>query len=312
MADSRKLQYFVAVAEELHFGRAAERLGIAQPPLSRYIKALEEELEAQLFHRGRNSISLTQAGERLYERVTSIFADLEDAELEARRISQGAEGRLRIGFVGSSTYGVLPNVLKSYRLHFPKVSLSLYPMNNAALRRALIRHEIDIGVARPKIDDPDILSVPLITEPLVAAVPDTDPLASRSQLSPDDLRDTPLVLYPEKPRPSFADHVLNICRDAGFEPHNRIFTMDFQTAIALVSIEVGICIVPAPVGDSHRKGVRFVNLAAKGGTTGLSLNYRIDNQAIHLKNFCDIAGRVARRTRGCPPPRTPAGPSGDP
>lgn len=297
MANSRQLQYFIAVAEELHFGRAAERLGIAQPPLSRYIKSLEEDLDAQLFHRGRSSITLTQAGARLYERLVPIFSELEDAVLEVRRISQGAEGRLRIGFVGSSTYGVLPNILKSFRLHYPKVSLSLFPMNNSALRRALTRHEIDIAVARPRIEDPDIKSVPLITEPLVVALPDTSEMAPKRRLRPEDLRQMPLILYPEKPRPSFADHVLDIFRDAGVEPENRVFTMDFQTAISLVSVEVGVCIVPASVGESQRRGVHFVSLESKTATTGLSLNFRLDNQAIHVKIFCDIAARVARRIR---------------
>jgi DNA-binding transcriptional LysR family regulator len=148
MIDTKRLQYFIAVAEELHVGRAADRMGIAQPPLSRHIQTMEQDLGAQLFHRGRNAISLTQAGERFYQRVTEILGYLEDAEIEARRIAQGAEGRLRIGFVGSATYGILPSIIKSYRQHFPNVALSLYPMNNAALRRGLIRHEIDIGVAR--------------------------------------------------------------------------------------------------------------------------------------------------------------------
>lgn len=296
MTDTKKLQSFVTVAEELHVGRAAERLGIAQPPLSRQIKALEEELGAQLFHRGRNAISLTQAGERLLERANAILADIEDTQLEVRRIAQGAEGRLRIGFVGSSTYGILPNVLKSFRRHYPKVSLSLYPMNNDALRRALIRNEIDIGVARPSIEDPEILSKPLVTEPLILAVPDTNPLRERDSVPIEELKDQMLILYPERPRPSFADHIISICNDAGFEPSNRIFTMDFQTAIALVSVDVGVSVVPASVGESHRKGLCFVGLTAKGATTGISLNYRIDNQAIHVKNFCDIAARVAKRT----------------
>lgn len=109
----KHLEYFVAVAEELHFGRAAERLGIAQPPLSRQIKQVEEDLGVLLFNRGRSQITLTQAGEKLFVRAQDILARLADAKLEARRIGQGAEGRLRIGFVGSSTYGVVPTLIKS-------------------------------------------------------------------------------------------------------------------------------------------------------------------------------------------------------
>lgn len=295
MIDIKKLHYFVAVAEELHVGRAAERLGIAQPPLSRQIQALEQELGAQLFHRGRNSIALTQAGERFITRVNAILSELEDAQVEARRIAQGAEGRLRIGFVGSATYGILPNVLKSFRNHYPKVALSLVPLNNAGLRRSLIRHEIDIAVARPAIDDPEILSRHLVTEPLIVAVPDTGPLAEKHKLTIGDLKEHAVIFYPERPRPSFADQVLELFVKSEGEPGERVFAMDYQTAISLVSVEVGCSVVPASVGETQRRGVRFIPLAESDATTGLSLNHRIDNQAIQVQNFIAIALRVAKR-----------------
>ncbi len=114
------MTYFIAVAEELHFGRAAERLDMAQPPLSRQIKQIEGELEAVLFSRGRSAISLTQAGEKLLERSRAILALLGDTKLEMRRLCQGAEGRLRIGFVGSSTYGILPTIIRAFRAPIPR------------------------------------------------------------------------------------------------------------------------------------------------------------------------------------------------
>jgi DNA-binding transcriptional LysR family regulator len=227
--------------------------------------------------------------------VTEILGYLEDAEIEARRIAQGAEGRLRIGFVGSATYGILPSIIKSYRQHFPNVALSLYPMNNAALRRGLIRHEIDIGVARPTIEDSEINSIALSSEPLILAVPDTDPLADSESVPAPALENRTLILYPERPRPSFADHVLGILRKADCVPEHRIFAMEFHTAIALVAVDVGVCVVPASVGENQRKGVRFIKLDAPDATTRVSINHRIDNQAIHVHNFCGIAKRVARR-----------------
>ncbi|MCA1300468.1 LysR family transcriptional regulator [Stappia indica] len=291
----RWLEYFVAVAEELHFGRAAERLGIAQPPLSRQIKQIEEDLGALLFNRGRSQVTLTQAGAKLYERAQEILANLEEAKLEARRIGQGAEGRLRIGFVGSSTYGVVPNVLKSFRRHYPAVALGLFPMNNAGLRTALVRREIDIAIARPRLDDPEILSRQLIVEPLVLATPDSHPLVDQRAVSLEDIASETLILYPEKPRPSFADHVLGLFHAEGLEPTSRVFTMDFQTAISLVSVEVGCAIVPSSVGEARRKGVRFVPLAHPEATTAVSVNTRIDDPSVHIKNFVDIALRVSRR-----------------
>ncbi|MCU0829071.1 MAG: LysR substrate-binding domain-containing protein [Tabrizicola sp.] len=169
----KQLEYFTALAEELHFGRAAERLGMAQPPLSRQIKQIEDDLGALLFNRGRNAITLTQAGERLYARGTAMLAEFNDIKLEVRRIGQGAEGRLRVGFVGSATYGILPTIPKSFRASYPDVNLSLIPMNHAQMHRSLIRREIDIAFARPALDDAEITTRKLGEEPLVLAVPDT-------------------------------------------------------------------------------------------------------------------------------------------
>ena len=248
------LEYFVAVAEELHFGRAAERLGIAQPPLSRKIKQIEDQLGVLLFNRGRSQISLTQAGERLLVQANELLARLEEVKLEARRIGQGAEGRLRIGFVGSSTYGIVPNIFKSYRRHCPGVTLGLFPMNNAGLRSALIKREIDVAIARPSLIDAEISSRMLLEEKLVLAVPDSHPFAGETSVPLCQLHDETVILYPEKPRPSFADHALKLIQDDGAEPCARVFAMDFQTAISLVSVEVGIAIVPSSVGSAQRQG----------------------------------------------------------
>lgn len=290
----KQLEYFIALAEELHFGRAAERLGMAQPPLSRQIKQIEEDLGALLFNRGRNAITMTQAGERLYQRGSALIAEFNDIKLEVRRIGQGAEGRLRIGFVGSATYGLMPNILKSFRASFPDVNLSLIPMNNAQLHRSLIRREIDIAIARPALDDAEIITRKLGEEPLVLAAPDTLDLPA----GPVDLRalrDERFVLYPEFPRPSFADFVLKACADLGMEVEKRVFTMDFQTAIALVSVGEGVAIVPASVGSVQRNGVRYHDIANLMAKTGISVNHRIDEQGIHVKNFAAIAQKVARK-----------------
>jgi len=293
-AQIKDLVYFLTLAEELHFGRAAERLGIAQPPLSRRIKQIEDDLGVQLFNRGRSQITLTQAGEAYSRRVADILKDLADARLEARRIGQGAEGRLCVGFVGSATYGVLPTILKSFRSHYPRINLSLMPMNNAALRRALVRREIDIAIARPDINDAEIVTRALIEEPLVLAVPDSSPLAGKREVRLEDVSAFPVILYPEAPRPGFADTVIGIFRDRGVELADRVFTMDFQTAISLVSVGEGVSIVPASVGEAERRGVRYVRLDEPKATTGVSANYRVDAQSTHIRKFVEIALNVTR------------------
>lgn len=291
----RQLTYFTALAEELHFGRAAERLGMAQPPLSRQIKQLEEELGAQLFDRSRSAISLTQAGERLYERGVSILRQIEDAKLEAKRIGQGAEGRLRIGFVGSSTFGILPTIIKSFRANYPQINLSLNPMNNAQLHRALVAREIDVAFGRPALRDPEFATRELLEEKLILALPDIVDTGGRTVAKLERLATHNLILYPEHPRPSYADFVLAACEAAGFSVPLRVWCMDLQTALSLVSVGEGVCIVPESVSSAPRKGMKFLNIEPEIARTALSLNYRYDEQSAHVQNFVRIAQKVARK-----------------
>ncbi|WP_172330552.1 LysR substrate-binding domain-containing protein [Mangrovicoccus sp. HB161399] len=293
----KQLAYFMAVAEELHFGRAAERLGIAQPPLSRQIKQFEEEIGALLFNRGRSAVTLTQAGERLKERGGQIQRLVAETEREIARLGQGAEGRLRIGFVGSSTYGILPNIVKSFRAHCPQVDLSLLPMNNAQLHRQLIRREIDVAFARPALRDAEFTKIKLIDEPLVLAAPDTFAPARSGFVSLPELADETLVLYPEFPRPSYADFVLERLEAQGADTGalTRVFAMDLQTSLSLVAIGEGVCIVPASVATGARNGIRFLAFEPELGQTELSLNYRLDEQGVHVRNFARIAQSVARK-----------------
>lgn len=295
MLSIKQLTYFLAVAEELHFGRAAERLDIAQPPLSRQIKQLETDLGAVLFNRGRSAITLTQAGERLLQRGTSIMTLLEDTQLEVRRLGQGAEGRLRIGFVGSATFGILPTIIKSFRATYPEVNLSLVPLNNAGLHRALVSRELDIAFARPALKDSEFVTRPLVEEPLIVAVPDDHAVQADGTLDLASISQPNLILYPEFPRPSYADVVLGYCETLGIDTSRRVWTMDLQTALSLVTIGEGICIVPGSVGSSPRNGLRFHSIEPALGHTALSVNYRLDEQGLHIQNFIRIAQVVARK-----------------
>jgi DNA-binding transcriptional LysR family regulator len=291
----RQLTYFIAVAEELHFGRAAERLDMAQPPLSRQIKQLEEELGAILFNRGRSTITLTQAGERLLQRGNSILAQMEDTRLEVRRLGQGAEGRLRIGFVGSATFGILPNIIKSFRANYPEVNLSLIPMNNAQLHRALVSREIDVAFARPALQDAEFVTRELLEEKLILALPDVVDTGGRTVAKLERLQTHNLILYPEYPRPSYADFVLNACEAAGFTVPLRVWCMDLQTALGLVSVGEGVCIVPESVANAPRKGMKFLKIDPEIARTALSVSYRLDEQGVHVANFVKLAQKVARK-----------------
>ena len=269
----RRLTYFLAVADELHFGRAASRLGIAQPPLSRQIAALEADIGAQLFDRSRSQIRLTQ---------------------ETRLVGAGGAGRLRVAFVGSASHGVLPSLIKSYRSHFPNVELALSAMNNAALHSALVQREIDIAVARPELKDEELRHVPLEREPLILAVPDNSELATRETIQFAELGDQAFVLYPRRPRPSYADFVLNLCGQANFEPAALELAQDYQTAISLVSVGVGISVVPESVSRTTRPGVFFRPYEGPNPGTGLTIHARRDNQSRQVQHFLDVAQRFVR------------------
>ena len=294
----KRLKYFVAVAEELHFGRAAERLNMAQPPLSRQIAQLEKDVGVLLFDRSRSQIRLTQAGELMLVHAREIHTRLDSAYRDVARVGKGSAGRLRIAFVGSATHGVLPSVIKAYRQAHPNVELSLSAMNNAELKRALIQREIDIAIARPSLNDEEFRSALLHFEPLILALPDNDPLVGKAVVNFPDLRDETFILYPTQPRPGFADHVLDLCRREGFEPKDAVFAQDYQTAISLVSVGVGMSVVPQSVSQTQRAGVVYRTYDGTNPGTALSVNARLDNRSPHIINFFEIAKLFGEKKSG--------------
>lgn len=289
----RRLRYFIALAEELHFGRAAARLDIAQPPLSRQIAALEQDIGVQLIDRSRNQIRLTQAGETLANSARFLVDRLDSTYREVRLVGEGSAGRLRVAFVGSASFGVLPTLIKSYRSHYPDVDLALSAMNNAALHSALIQREIDIAVARPNLGDEELRSEKLIREPLILAVPDNSDLITRPQIRLSDASNHTFVLYPRRPRPSYADQILDICRQEGFEPKKLELAQDYQTAISLVSVGVGISVVPKSVSQSSRPGVCFRDFKGFNPGTGLTIHARRDNRAPQVMHFFDVTRKFS-------------------
>jgi len=291
----RRLRYFVAVADELHFGRAAARLGIAQPPLSRQIKTLEEELGSTLFDRSRSQIRLTSAGETLHGIARDILERVASAEEAVRQAGAGTIGRLTIGFVSSATYSLLPDIVQAFRTENAGVELTLVPMNNAGQRDALIQRRMDIGIARPKIDDDVLRHEAIIREKLVVALPATDPLANDAKLTIAQLADREFVLYPDRPRPTFADHVIGICRAGGIEPRVGQLVHDYQTAAGLVAVGAGVSLVPESTSESERRGLVWRPLIGVTAETQLSLNWRIDNRAPLVRRFIECARTVSRR-----------------
>lgn len=292
----RHLRYFLAVAEELHFGRAATRLDMAQPPLSRQIAALEEDLGVQLFDRSRSQIRLTQAGLVLQDHARQILERLDAARRETRLIGAGGAGRLRIAFVGSATHGLFPTLIKAFRSGYPDVELALSALNNAELHRALITREIDIAVARPELKDEEFRRELLLREDLILALPDNSPFAAEERVNFADLSGQTFVLYPRRPRPSYADVVLGICEREGFKPASLELTQDFQSAISLVSVGVGLSVVPKSVSATPRPGVIFRPYRGYNPGTALTVHSRLDNRAPQVLNFMEMSRKFARST----------------
>ncbi len=281
----RRLRYFLAVAEELHFGRAAERLGITQPALSRQIAILEDAIGALLFDRVRSKVHLTTAGDVLVPQARDILLRVAEAARRTRAAAQGAVGSFAVGFVGSATYSFLPARLQAFREAHGGVDLTLNAMNNAELRRALVDRGIDVAFARSRLDDGEFASESVLVEPLVAVVPLANDYAARGTIALAELAGDGFILYPRHPRPSFADEVIAFCRAAGFEPRVAQETMDLQTAMALVSVGAGLSIVPASVERSHRHGVTYLTLNDPKIVTTLFMVWRRDNRSPLLDRF---------------------------
>ncbi|MBD3896764.1 LysR family transcriptional regulator [Halomonas sp. ML-15] len=254
----RHLRYFCVVAEELNLTRAAARLHMAQPPLSRQIKQLESEVGADLFQRSSRGLRLTAAGQFFYEHTLQILEKVEVTTAATRRMARSKRRLFGIGFVPSVFYGQLPLLVRDLRQK-DDVELTLAELTTVQQVQALKAGRIDIGFGRLRIDDPDVEQEVLFDEPLMAALPADHPLAnSRPTLA--QLADYPLVLFPAKPRPSLADITLGLFRRQGLKVSVAQEANELQTALSLVASEIGITLVPEQVKRVQRDGIVFVYL----------------------------------------------------
>jgi DNA-binding transcriptional LysR family regulator len=241
--DTRTLRYFVAVAEERHFGRAAERLRIAQPPLSQQIRRLEKALGTKLFNRTTRSVEMTAAGEALLVRGRRILQDLSALENDVRRMGQGLQGTLSIGFTGSATYGIMPKVVRDATRAFDGMALIVQgEMLTPALVQELLDHRIDLAVLRLPVVDPDVETVVVADERLVAALPAHDALVGVPELTLAQLLERPLLGYPAGS--SVSQAVGDECRRRGFALRYEHRVSETSTLLSLVAAGMGVALVP--------------------------------------------------------------------
>lgn len=291
--DLRHLRYFIAVAEELNFTRAAGRLHIAQPPLSQQIRQLEDELGVTLLQRNSRPVRLTEAGVLFLARARALLASFEDAVADTRRVGRGQAGKLALGFVGSAMFAGLPDVVGAYRDACPDVELVLDEMLAAEIAEALRRRRIDVGFARPALlPEAGLAQRVILEEPYVAALPRTHPLAARRSVALAELSDDAFVLYPARPEPSVTGLIVAACAAAGFTPRLAQEVLHLQTAIGLIAAGVGVSLVPEAAARAQTgRGVAYIPLANPTVMAPLTIAWREEDVSPAVQRLLEIAAR---------------------
>ena len=291
----RHLRYFVAVAEERHFGRAAARLHMAQPPLSQQIRSLETELGLVLLRRTTRRVDLTAAGEAYLARARAILADVEEAAAEARRVAEGLVGRVVIGCVGSATYSLLPALARTLREELPGLDFAfrgemLVPDQVAGL----LDGSLDLALLRPPVDEAALRVTTLRREGLIVVLPEGHPLAARKRLRVGDLRDEDLVVHAGQGRSVMHGLVTALCREAGFEPRIRHEVAETSTLVTFVAAGLGVALVPEPVAALGVAGATYRPLVGPSARIDLAVATRADEDAPHLERVLAVLDRQLR------------------
>ncbi|WP_214415340.1 LysR family transcriptional regulator [Sphaerisporangium fuscum] len=296
--ESRQLHAFVVLAGELHFGRAAERLGIAQPPFSQQIRRLEERVGYPLFERTSRGVRLTPAGRQLLPAARQALEQVNSGLEAARRTGRGELGTLRLGFAASLALTVLPGVIAAFRQAHEGVRLEVHEMTTTEQVRALHAERIDVGLVREAVDREGLTAEPLLSEEVVAVLPATHPLAGERRVPLEALAGEPLVLFPREHGPEFHDRLVELCRRAGFTPRVAQRAVEWQTVCALVAAGLGVSLAPAGVRRIRITGVAYRRLAGGSPRTTVTLCHRREDSTPLLTRFLETArAYVAARGR---------------
>lgn len=291
MIEIRHLRYFLAVAEERSFSKAAQRLNMAQPPLSRQIQLLEAELGLVLFDRSARPLALTRGGSLLREQALGVMQRMDELRGTMRRFVAAERPRFAIGFVPSVIYARLPRIIREFRERAPGVDLSLIEMMSLEQIAALKDGRIDVGFGRVRFDDPALRREVLREERLVVALPVGHRLTEVPSVSLKALAAETLIIYPREPRPSYADQVLSLFRDLGLEPLQIHEVRELQTAIGLVASAVGVCVVPASVRLLERGDVVYRDVVDKASSP-IILSHRRDDASQLLLTLRKVVDEV--------------------
>jgi LysR family transcriptional regulator, benzoate and cis,cis-muconate-responsive activator of ben and cat genes len=277
--DLKQIRYFNAVCEARSFVHAAERLNMAQPPLSRSIQNLEHEIGVTLIDRSMRPLELTEAGRYLYEQGQRLLQQADEIKQTTRALGKAKRQFFNIGFVGSTLYGFLPSIIRRFKADFPNVEIGLSEMITLQQQEALLGRRIDVGFGRLELGQhPDIERRTIYNEPLVLAVPREHRLRDASTVWLEQVAKEPFILYPSKPRPSFADQVLSLFGKHKLKPNVAIEANDIQTALGLVAADIGVTLVPQSVSRLRLGDVVFLSLADSEILSPVIMGFRRDNQ----------------------------------
>jgi len=283
----RHIRYFLAVAEEHNFTRAAHRVGIGQPPLSQQIRDLEREIGAPLFYRRAHGAELTEAGSAFLEEARGVLAQADQAKTAAQRAARGETGRLRISFSGSGSFNPLvAGVIRNFRRKYPGVEVSLVEINTAQQLDQMRKGGVDAAFIRPGTADPEgFRLLRFADEAMVVVVPSAHPLASRDMVSMAELKDEPFVLFPRSVGLGLYEEVMRHCRDAGFEPNLVQEAPQIVSVVNLVAAEMGISVVPRSMMQLYVAGVSYVPFDGAFPVARLALAVRRDERSVTVRNF---------------------------
>jgi DNA-binding transcriptional LysR family regulator len=285
----RHLRYFVTVAEELHFGRAARRLNMTQPPLSMQIRDLERELGCALLRRSSRKVELTEAGAAFLEEARGALAHVDQAVEAARSIQRGAEGRLTVGFVGMAMDAFLHDVIQAFGKEHPRVSLTLSEMSTNAQLEALRTGRLHVGF--PRLYQHDLRglgSEVVLREPYMLAVPSRHPLASRKRIPLRALEGVNLVMSPRPIQPRIYDAITDSCRRAGFEPLMTPEAVSKRTSMALVAAGMGVTVVTTSASHIRYAGVTYRPLDADWPTVEIAAVWRAGEERPARELFLEV------------------------
>ncbi|PZS31869.1 MAG: LysR family transcriptional regulator [Pseudonocardiales bacterium] len=267
----RRLRYFLAVAGDLHFTRAAERLGIAQASLSEQIRKLEDEVGAPLLTRSSRHVALTPAGRVLQIHAQRVLDHLEHALRSTRLVASGLLGEIRLGAVGSAMTTLVPALLRDLRQHSPQLTVRIQQLSTTAQLLALTEYRIDVGLLRAPVVHPVIRTAEVMREPLTVVLPAGHPMAERQRLTLADLTGETLILWPRAESPGAYDETLELFREAGLGPPQTIEAPDTTSEVALIAAGLGVALQPASFTALGSTAVTVVQLRRPAPTTAVDI-----------------------------------------